>query len=287
MPGIASAATSVALALRRLADEDDPHRRRRDHASQPRAAGHRRAVRHARGAVSRAAIDLGLGRAPGTDQAAPTRCAATSRPTPTSSRSDVVELMNYFKRRDRPRPRDPRRGARHSDLDSRLEPVRRAARGDARPALRLRLAFRAADDDGGDRRLSRAVPAVRAARQALRHARLQRLRRRHRRGGASCSSTSMQQAFVALRSGKPEQLPPPQAGYAESLPLQARAMLERVLSCSAIGSPETVAPADRCVRRAHRRRRVMITSQIFDPAARIRSYELLMDAVRQPEPSPA
>ena len=53
MPGIASAATSVVIAPCRGRHVDDPRRRRRRHAAQPRAAGHRRAVRDAGRAASR------------------------------------------------------------------------------------------------------------------------------------------------------------------------------------------------------------------------------------------
>src|SRR5450830_1877677 len=54
-------------------------------------------------------------------------------------------------------------------------------------------------------------------------------------------ATSMQQAFVNLRTGRPSRLPPPKAGYLEQLGMQERAMLDSVLSCSAIGGPATVA----------------------------------------------
>jgi luciferase family oxidoreductase group 1 len=37
---------------------------------------------------------------------------------------------------------------------------------------------------------------------------------------AQLVSTSVQQAFVALRTGQPAQLPPPSAGYAETLPME-------------------------------------------------------------------
>jgi len=56
-------------------------------------------------------------------------------------------------------------------------------------------------------------------------------------------ATSMQQAFVNLRSGRPTTLPPPRAGYESELPAYARSMLDEVLSCSAIGSPATVRDA--------------------------------------------
>jgi luciferase family oxidoreductase group 1 len=53
-------------------------------------------------------------------------------------------------------------------------------------------------------------------------------------------ASSLQQSFVALRTGNPRQMPPPMDGYLESLPPSAAAVLHDVLSCSAIGSAETV-----------------------------------------------
>jgi alkanesulfonate monooxygenase SsuD/methylene tetrahydromethanopterin reductase-like flavin-dependent oxidoreductase (luciferase family) len=84
----------------------------------------------------------------------------------------------------------------------------------------------------------------------------------------------MQQAFVNLRSGRPSQLPPPQEGYEAQLPAAARAMLADVLSCSAIGSPQTVHSALSAFIKRTRPDELMITSQIFDHAARLHSYEI-------------
>ena len=58
---------------------------------------------------------------------------------------------------------------------------------------------------------------------------------------AQVLATSMQQAFVNLRSGRASRLQPPVPGYLEQLGPPERAMLDQVLSCSAIGSPDTVA----------------------------------------------
>jgi alkanesulfonate monooxygenase SsuD/methylene tetrahydromethanopterin reductase-like flavin-dependent oxidoreductase (luciferase family) len=100
---------------------------------------------------------------------------------------------------------------------------------------------------------------------------------------AQLLATSVQQAFVALRTGQPTKLAPPKAGYADSLPLPSRAILEGVLSCSAIGSPETARKqVEQFVERTHADE-LMVTAQIYDHQARLRSYELLMEAVRQPE----
>src|SRR3546814_12540013 len=53
-------------------------------------------------------------------------------------------------------------------------------------------------------------------------------------------ASSQQQAFVALRTGHPRQLPPPLAGYRDSLVEQGRSILDHVLQCSAVGGPDTV-----------------------------------------------
>ncbi|WP_114226454.1 MULTISPECIES: LLM class flavin-dependent oxidoreductase [Sphingomonas] len=96
---------------------------------------------------------------------------------------------------------------------------------------------------------------------------------------AQLLATSVQQAFVALRSGTPGQLPPPQAGYLESLPMQHRLTMEQVLSCSAIGDPATArAQVDAFIERTQADE-LMVTAQIFDPEARKRSYDLLADTM--------
>jgi len=87
-------------------------------------------------------------------------------------------------------------------------------------------------------------------------------------------ATSMQQAFVNLRTGRPSRLPPPQAGYLEQLGAQERAMLDSVLSCSAIGAPATVAEQLKAFIARTGADELMITSQIFDHGQRLRSYEL-------------
>lgn len=87
-------------------------------------------------------------------------------------------------------------------------------------------------------------------------------------------ATSMQQAFVNLRSGRPGQLPPPVEDYESRLPPPARAMLDEVLSASAIGSPATVRKAVASFVARTKPQELMITSQIFDHSARLHSYEI-------------
>jgi len=87
-------------------------------------------------------------------------------------------------------------------------------------------------------------------------------------------ATSMQQAFVNLRSGRPSLLQSPVAAYADRLGPAERAMLDQVLSCSAIGAPGTVRRQLQAFVDRTGADELMITSQIFDHQARLRSYEV-------------
>jgi alkanesulfonate monooxygenase SsuD/methylene tetrahydromethanopterin reductase-like flavin-dependent oxidoreductase (luciferase family) len=72
-------------------------------------------------------------------------------------------------------------------------------------------------------------------------------------------------------------LPPPIESYESQLPPPAKALLADVLTCSAIGSPETVRTALVGFIERTRPDELMITAQIFDHSARLRSYEIAAD----------
>ena len=95
---------------------------------------------------------------------------------------------------------------------------------------------------------------------------------------AKFRATSMQQAFVNLRSGRPSQLPPPVEGYSESLGPQERSILDQVLTCASIGTPEMVRADLRRFVEQTGADELMITSQIFDHQARLRSFEIAAGA---------
>ena len=95
---------------------------------------------------------------------------------------------------------------------------------------------------------------------------------------AQLLASSMQQAFVNLRSGRPSRLQPPVPGYLDQLGPAERHMLDSVLSCSAIGSPLTVERQLASFVATTGADELMITSQVFDHQARLRSYEIAMEA---------
>jgi luciferase family oxidoreductase group 1 len=96
---------------------------------------------------------------------------------------------------------------------------------------------------------------------------------------AQLLSTSLQQAFYALRTGNPGKLKPPVEGFLDQLPLQFRLSLEDIFRCSAIGSPETVRAQTHSFIERTGADELMVTSQIFDHDARKRSFEILAESV--------
>jgi luciferase family oxidoreductase group 1 len=226
-------------------------------------------------------IDLGLGRAPGTDQAAAYAMRRNLSSDADQFPNDVVELMRYFRGENGRVRAVPGEGARIPVyiLGSSLYGAQLAA------MLGLPYAF------ASHFAPQMMVEAIRIYRERFQPS--EQLDRPYVMLGFNCFaadsdeeaellSASIQQAFVALRSGEPTQLLPPQRGYPDTLPLGTRAMLQDIFSCSAIGSPETVRrQVDAFVERTQADE-LIVTAQIYDHAARLRSYELLMDAVRVP-----
>jgi len=92
---------------------------------------------------------------------------------------------------------------------------------------------------------------------------------------AEYRASSWQQAFVNLRSGRPGQLPPPVEGYRQRVGPAENALLDSVLSCAAVGAPETVRAGVEAFVERTGADELMITSQMFDHTARLRSYEIL------------
>lgn len=87
-------------------------------------------------------------------------------------------------------------------------------------------------------------------------------------------ASSMLQSFVALRTGNPGKLPPPVEGYRENLPGPAQSMLEQIMQGSALGSPDKVKQAvDRFIDRTGADE-LIISGSIFDQVAREKSYAI-------------
>jgi len=89
--------------------------------------------------------------------------------------------------------------------------------------------------------------------------------------------SSLLQAFINLRLGRPAQLPPPVEGFQDNLDPGTIAALNQTLSCSVVGGPDTVREGIAAFIARTGADEVMITGQIFDPAARIKSFQIAAD----------
>jgi luciferase family oxidoreductase group 1 len=287
MPGIASAATAVALAY---VAEGTRHIRI--------GAGGIMLPNHSPLLIAEqfgtlealfpGRIDLGLGRAPGTDQAAAYALRRNLSADVSQFPRDVLELQAYF------RPAEP--GQRviafpGEGLEVPLWILGSSLYG-AELAAELGLPYAFASHFA-PQQMMEAIALYRArfkpsAQLATPYVMLGfNVFAADSDEEGELLATSLMQAFVALRSGSPGKLKPPLPGYAETLPLEFRAMLKAVLGSSAIGASDTVRAKTEAFVQRTGADELMITSQIFDPVARLRSYQLLAEALGQPAASAA
>jgi luciferase family oxidoreductase group 1 len=223
-------------------------------------------------------IDLGLGRAPGTDQLTAHALRRTLTGDLDNFPQDVVELMSYF------RAAEPGRRVRAvpgAGLDVPIWILGSSLYG-AQLAAALGLPFAFASHfapgqmtEAIELYRSRFRPSEQAARPnvmlglnvfaADTDAEARRL------------FSSLQQAFVNLRSGRPGKLPPPVDDFESRLAPPQNAMLASALSCSVVGAPETVRRGVAAFIAETGADEIMITAQIFDHAARLRSFEITAD----------
>ena len=219
-------------------------------------------------------IDLGLGRAPGSDQLTARAMRRNLASDADAFPQDVLELADYFSAE----PQQPVRAGPGRGLNLPLWILGSSLYG-AQLAAALGLPYAFASHFAP----AQMMQAVALYRQQFRPS--AQLAKPHvmlgfnvfaadTDGEAQFIATSMQQAFVNLRSGRAGQLQPPKAGYRESVGPQENALLDSVLSCAAIGSPQTVRDQLLAFIERTGADELMITSQIFDHAARLRSYQI-------------
>lgn len=219
-------------------------------------------------------IDLGLGRAPGSDQATARALRRNLMSDADEFPRDVVELMDLLSDEPRQRIRAvPGTGTKVPVwiLGSSLFGAQLAA------MLGLPYAFAS---HFAPQQMMEAIAVYRQTFKPSPH-----LERPYVMLGfnvfaadgdeqARVLATSAQQAIVNLRSGRPGRLPPPRPGYREQAGPAERAILDSVLACSAIGSPDTVRGALQAFVERTGADELMIACQMFDHGARLRSYEI-------------
>jgi luciferase family oxidoreductase group 1 len=224
-------------------------------------------------------IDLGLGRAPGTDQITSRALRRDLNTDVDQFPNDVLELMAYFQDSI---PEQKVRAVPGAGLDIPIWILGSSLFG-AQLAAELGLPFAFASHFAP----AQMMEAIAVYRQRFRPS--AQLKTAYVMLGfnvfaadtddeAQLLSTSMKQAFVNLRSGRPSRLKPPVRDYEKSLTDREHAILDQVLSCAAIGSLETVRRELKAFIARTGADELMITSQIFNHAARVHSYKLAAEA---------
>jgi luciferase family oxidoreductase group 1 len=222
-------------------------------------------------------IDLGLGRAPGSDQAV-SRALRRGPAAAETFPHDVVELLSYFQDADGGAVVRAVPGA---GLDVPVWILGSSLFG-AQLAAALGLPFAFASHFA-PRLMTQAMEVYRAQfRPSATHPTPYVMLGLNVFAADSDDEarllyTSLQQAFVNLRFGNPGPLPPPIAGYGERLGPMERSAVAEMLACTVVGSRETVRRGVADFAASTGADELMIVSQIFDHAARVRSYELTME----------
>jgi len=219
-------------------------------------------------------IDLGLGRAPGSDPLTARALRRNLASDPNQFPNDVVELMEYFSATQR----HAVRAVPGAGLNVPIWILGSSLFG-AQVAAALGLPYAFASHFAPDQ-MMQAIALYRATFKPSTQLAQPYVMLGYNVFAADSDAeaqflaSSMQQAFVNLRSGQPKPLQAPREGYLDSLAPQQRDVLDEVLSCAAIGSPDTVQRALQDFIAQTGADELMITSMIFDHTARLRSYQI-------------
>lgn len=92
--------------------------------------------------------------------------------------------------------------------------------------------------------------------------------------------SSQMLAFANLRFGRPGKLPEPVEDITAHVPEPVLAQVNHALGCSATGAPETVREGLENIISRYAPDELMVTGMIHDPAARLRSFEIVGGILR-------
>ena len=223
-------------------------------------------------------IELGLGRAPGTDQLTAHALRRTLTGGVEDFPRDVQELQHYFKE---PEPGQMIRAVPGAGLDVPIWILGSSLYG-AQLAAALGLPYAFA---------SHFAPAAMMQAIAVYRERFEPSEQldepyvmlgmnvvaAETDAEARFLKTSVLQSFVNLRRGMPGKLPAPVAGYEDRLTPAERMMVDEALSCSTADAPDTVEHDIAAFVERTGADEIMITCNIHDHAKRLRSFELVAE----------
>ncbi|HEY9132247.1 MAG TPA: LLM class flavin-dependent oxidoreductase [Dyella sp.] len=219
-------------------------------------------------------IDLGLGRAPGTDHAT-ARALRRYFDSADAFPQDVGELLAYF---EPAAPGQPVRAVPGAGIDVPVWLLGSSLFG-ARLAAALGLPFAFASHFAPDAMDDALAIYRRDFRPSVR------LQRPHAMLGINVVAasddaearrlfTTQQQSFVNLRRGRPGLIPPPIDDIEAFWTPTEKFGVEQALACAVVGGEATVREGLAAFVARHRPDELMITTNVFDHVARCRSYEI-------------
>jgi len=228
-------------------------------------------------------IDLGLGRAPGTDQRTAHALRRTLASDPDAFPHDVLELLSYFQ----PQDGQAVRAVPGTGLNVPLYILGSSLFG-AQVAAALGLPFAFASHFAA----AQMVPAVDLYRARFKVSPVAQIDQPYvmlglnivaadTDGEARSLASSGRQAFTSLRAGTPIQLPPPSREWEKAVEPFDPAHLERLPSIAMVGSPETVGGGMAAFVERMQPDELIVVSHIYDHAARLRSHEIAADLARE------
>ena len=227
-------------------------------------------------------IDLGLGRAPGTDPVTAHALRRTLASDPDGFPNDVLELMEYFAPR---RDDDTGRGV-HAVPGAGLSVpiyILGSSTFGAQVAAALGLPFAFASHFAAQMML----PAIKIYREQFRpSATLAKpyvilginVVAADTDAGARLLATSGRESFASLRRGIPTTLPPPNPAFEKDVIPFGTIPLEEMMLVAFVGTQTTIADGLRRFVDATQADELIAVSHIYDHAARVRSLEILARA---------
>jgi luciferase family oxidoreductase group 1 len=222
-------------------------------------------------------IDLGLGRAPGTDHATAHALRRTLASDPEAFPHDVIELMSYFA----PREGQVVRAVPGSGLHVPIYILGSSLFG-ARVAAALGLPFAFASHFAP----AMMMGALETYRGLFRPS--EQLARPYAILGVNVVAaetdeegrflaSSGREAFASLRRGMPVTLPPPSHEFEKDVVPFGSQPLEAMTSIAMVGAPDTVRDGLSEFVALTRADEIMVVSHIYDHRKRVRSYEIAAD----------
>lgn len=223
-------------------------------------------------------IDLGLGRAPGTDHATAHALRRYFEAADMFAQ-DVVELLHYFE------PVQPGQAVRAVPGAGIEVPVWLLGSSlfSARLAAQLGLPFAFASHFAPDA-MDMALASYRREFQPSKRLEQPYAMLALNVVGAESDAqarrlfTTQQQAFVNLRRGKPGLIPPPIEDIESYWTPLEKSGVEQALACAVVGDENTVRDGIAAFIERHRPDELMITANVFDHGARLRSFEIAAKA---------